>query len=497
MQYDDVEALRLRHPAWRLLRAEHAPLILTFLGRIFIDENVRAISAVELAARLEDELYHLNQRLKEDAFPRRADAYLDDWARPEAGWLRKYYPVGGQDAHFDATADLEKAHAWVVSLAERDFVGTESRLNIVFDLLEQMAFGGESDPDVRLAELERRRHDLDVQIERARAGRVDMLDATGLRDRYQQFSATARALLSDFREVETNFRILDRQLREQIATWGGSKGELLDDILGNRTSIADSDQGRSFHAFYDYLLSQSRQERFADLLERVHALSDLDADTRMRHIHHDWLEAGERTQATVRLLSEQLRRFLDDQVWLENRRVVELLRSIEASALALRGAGPVRLAMPLESPAPTVALPMERPLYTAIEKVKLVSEGIEPNSDDVDASLLFEQVHVDAAELSLTVRRELQSRAQIGLAELIESRPLEHGLAELVTYLSLIDPDFEVVFDETRRHRISWDDETGTRRHATVPTVTFSRSGVAVPAVRRTALAAGGEDFSA
>ncbi len=56
----------------------------------------------------------------------------------------------------------------------------------------------------------------------------------------------------------------------------------------------------------------------------------------MRHIHYDWLEAGERTQATVRQLSEQLRRFLDDQVWFENRRVIDILRSIEASALGLR-----------------------------------------------------------------------------------------------------------------------------------------------------------------
>src|SRR5258708_15024760 len=55
---------------------------------------------------------------------------------------------------------------------------------------------------------------------------------------------------------------------------------------------------------------------------------------RLRHIHHDWLDAAERTQATVRQLSDQLRRFLDDQVWFENRRVIDVLRSIEASAFA-------------------------------------------------------------------------------------------------------------------------------------------------------------------
>jgi hypothetical protein len=478
MQFDELVAMRQHHPAWRLLRAEHAPLILSFLGKVFIEENVRSIAAADLAAQLDDVLFHLNEQLGPGTFPRRAEAYLDDWAANDAGWLRKFYPPGTETAHFDATADLEKAHAWVSSLRARDFVGTESRLATVFDLLEQMALGGESDPQVRLADLERRRDELDRQIQRARDGVVDVLDPTALRDRYQQFTSTARALLSDFREVETNFRTLDRALRERVATWGGSKGELLDDIVGSRSSIAESDQGRSFHAFYDFLLSQARQEQFVDLLNRVHAMPELGpVDTRMSHVHHDWLEAGERTQATVRLLSEQLRRFLDDQVWLENRRVVELLRSIETRALNLREHAPVRLSVPMDATSPTVNLPMERPLYTVITKAPITSVGVERETDSVDSSLLFEQVYVDPAPLSLTVRQLLQTRTQIGLVELLENRPLELGLAELVTYFSLEDPDFEVVFDETQRRTVTWTDEDGVQRRATVPAVTFARSG--------------------
>ncbi|HST83227.1 MAG TPA: DUF3375 domain-containing protein [Kineosporiaceae bacterium] len=487
MQYDELEAMRRHHPAWRLLQAQHAPLILSFLGAVFIDENVRSISAFDLAIRLDDQLYHLNDQLGAGTFPRRAEAYLDDWAAPESGWLRKYYPAGSGVAHFDATADLEKAHTWVTSLRARAFVGTESRLATVFDLLEQMAHGGESDPEVRLADLEQRRRELDLQIERARAGHVDLLDATGLRDRYQQFTSTAHALLSDFREVEENFRALDRGLRERVATWNGSKGELLDDVLGSRSSIAESDQGRSFHAFYDFLLSQSRQEQFIELLNRVHAMPELaPVDARMSHVHYDWLEAGERTQATVRLLSEQLRRFLDDQVWLENRRVVELLHGIEAKALQLRDIGPVTLQVEMAATGPSIVLPMERPLYTAQEKAPIASAGVERDREEVDTSLLFEQIYVDPVPLGLAVRQMLQERDQIGLDELIEHRPLELGLAELVTYLSLEDPDFDVVFDETQRRTVTWVDADGVQRRARVPVVTFTRSGArAVASDRR------------
>jgi hypothetical protein len=53
-------------------------------------------------------------------------------------------------------------------------------------------------------------------------------------------------------------------------------------------------------------------------------------------VHHDWLEAGEHTQRTVAQLSQQLRRFLDDRAFLENRRILDLLHGIESKALALR-----------------------------------------------------------------------------------------------------------------------------------------------------------------
>ena len=82
----------------------------------------------------------------------------------------------------------------------------------------------------------------------------------------------ARELLADFREVEHNFRQLDRRVRERIALWEGSKGALLEQIMGERDAIADSDQGRSFRAFWDFLLSSRRQEELSDLLDQVLAL---------------------------------------------------------------------------------------------------------------------------------------------------------------------------------------------------------------------------------
>jgi hypothetical protein len=43
-------------------------------------------------------------------------------------------------------------------------------------------------------------------------------------------------------------------------------------------------------------------------------------------MHYDWLEAGEHTQRTVAKLSGQLRRYLDDQAFLENKRIMQVIQ---------------------------------------------------------------------------------------------------------------------------------------------------------------------------
>ena len=483
MQFDEIVAVRKSSAAWRLLRADNAPLLLSFLGRVFVDDNIREISESALVSLLDDELYSLNKRLGAGTYPRTPKAYLDEWAAADAGWLRKYYVIESDEPHYDATPAVERAVAWVRSLRERGFVGTESRLNTVIDLLRQIVYGGSTDAEIRLAELHRRRAELDAEIEAAERGDFHVMDSTSRRDRYQQFADIARALLSDFREVESNFRSLDREMRERIATWRGTKGELLDEIVGSRNVISDSDQGRSFQAFYDLLLSADRLDELDDLVRQTQSLDGLpDDDVRLTNIHHDWLDAGTRAQGTVRRLSEQLRRFLDDQAWLENRRVMDLLRNIESSAYTLRDHRVDDFAHEIDSPTPQVHLPLERPLYRRATAVEVASDGIEEGQADGDSTALFEQIHIDPAPLIGRVRTLLRRRDQVTLAEVIAATPLEQGLAELITYLSLTDEGFTKVFDESATETVSWTDDADAHRSARVPRVIYLRPNHSAPA---------------
>lgn len=479
MDYAAIDALRDRHPAWRLLRAGNSTMILSFLGLFFVEGNRGACPGSEVAAALDDHLHALNAEIPaergEVRFPKEARTYLEDWAATDAAYLRRFYPPADDEVHYEVTPAFEKAYAWVTSLKGRPFVGTESRLHVVVELLRQIVHGTEVEPDVRLAQLRRRRDELDAEIAAVEAGVVAVLDATAVRDRYQQLSTTARELLSDFREVEENFRLLDRAAREKIAAWDGSKGELLTELVGSRSEITGSDQGRSFQSFYDFLLSQSRQAELAELLGKVSTLDVIDADHRIRGIHHDWSEAADRAQRTVRQISEQLRRFLDDQVWLENRRVLDLVRAVESLALELRD-NPPSFGLEVDQSGIDIALPFERPLYQPPVAVAVESE-IQAATEDVDADVLFAQTFVDQARLAEIIRDVLPQNSSALLSDVIAMHPIEQGAAEIVGYLALNDEDVTVDMDDTDESLLEYSDpaDADITKRMRLPKVTVRR----------------------
>jgi hypothetical protein len=459
LDFATLDLLRQSHPAWRLLRSDHAPLIASFLHRLFVAPNLRVLAQADLAEALEDELFALREQLGAEAFPKPALDYLNDWAANDKGWLRKFYPQGSDEPHYDLTPAAEKAIAWLGTLAERPFVGTESRLLTLFELLKQISTGSQINPRTRALELKKRRDELDSEIVRALAGDAPLMSDTEIKDRFQQFMNLARELLADFREVEHNFRGLDRHVRERVALWDGGKGQLLQEIMGERDAIADSDQGKSFRAFWDFLMSASRQGELTTLLEHVlslPAVTSLRPDNRTRRVHYDWLEAGEHTQRTVALLSQQLRRFLDNQAWLENRRIMDILHGIENKALAIRSAPPSGEFMRITGPAADIELPMERPLYSPPLKPKLADVALQLGDDELDSSVLYSQVVIDKAQLAHHIRQSLQDRSQITLRELCESRPLEHGVAELVAYFQLASDQFKSTVDEASTDMVEW-----------------------------------------
>ena len=253
--------------------------------------------------------------------------------------------------------------------------------------------------------------------------------------------------------------------------------------MGRKDAIDDSDQGRSFRAFWDFLMSDSRQQELTHLLDTIlehPAVASTEPDPRLRRVHYDWLQAGDHTQRTVADLSKQLRRFLDDQAWLENRRIMDLLRGIESKSLAVRESPPPAPAfMEMRETSATIALPFERPLFSPPFKPSLASAILTASGEEIDASALFAVRLVDKAALASHIRHSLRDTSQVTLRQLVQSRPPEHGLAEIVAYLEIAHASFTITVDESAEDVLEWsgitEDGFSIHKTARLPRVIFVR----------------------
>jgi hypothetical protein len=481
LDFFDLQQLRKTHPSWRLMNADNSPLIISFFDRVFRENNARQISEDELSLLLEDYLFDLRDRLDDDPFPRAAGDYLDEWTAPGREWLRKFYPPESDIPHYDLTPGTERVLQWADGLFGSGFVGTESRLNTSFEILRQIVHGVEEDRELRIKELEEQKKRIDREIKDINEGHIDYLDDRQVRERFLQFRRIARELLSDFRAVEQHFRKLDLNVREQIATWEGEKGELLENFFGSHDRISESDEGQSFRAFWDFLMSPSSQEELTHLLDRVYeldALGDLLDDRRLRRIHFDWMAAGDQTQRTVARLSKQLRSYLDDRAFWENRRITEILDHIEKGAINFKDDFPEGDFMTLDGFKAEINLPMAQPLFTPPVMTELVSQIETAGEEEIDTEKLFNLVYIDKARLLDNIERELVVHSQIRLQEIIESHPLEQGLAELITYVNLAEKNPLALVREEFRDRVIWTDKKGSVREAQFPQIIFNRKDI-------------------
>ncbi len=478
MEHDYLQKLR-QHPTWRLLCADNAPLIISFFYRVFIVPNCRSLRQNDIIEKLTDTLFYLRQIHGDKLYPKTANTYLNDWTGGDNAFLRKYLPPHSDEPEYDLTPASEKAISWLLSLEQKQFIGTESRLLAVFELLENILQSTQTDPEQRIAELQRQKAAIDAEITSLQRGAVISYEPRQVRERFLLLQETARSLLMDFRQVEENFRQLDRNTREKIALSNKNKGELLDDIFGEHDAIADSDQGRSFRAFWGLLMSPAKQEKFNQLIQDVLALPDVQActpDELLPKMKYHLLEAGEKVQRTSSSLVEQLRRYLDDQVWLENKRIMVIIHDLEKNAIAIKQQPPTeRDFVLLADTKAQIKLPLSQPLFRMPSRSTISNEALSSGTAEFISDVFYQQHHVDVTVLQARIQKALQTQSQISLENLCQQYPLGKGLSELVAYLHLACQDKDASIDTAQDMTIHWQNDEGIVKSAIMPRIIFTR----------------------
>ncbi|ETX08583.1 MAG: hypothetical protein ETSY2_04545 [Candidatus Entotheonella gemina] len=490
MTHDELQTTFKHAYSVKLLVSPNAPLILSFLYAQFKQPGRVVIAHHELSEALEDQLLELHAQ---DArrYPSDAQSYLRQWCDEDHRFLRKYFATGQDDPVYELTSHTERAIEWVISLHKTEFIGTESRFLRILDLLKEIVINCTPDVTVRLQHLEAQRAVIDAQIDALNTAvevaeddepEIALYSETQVKERLFEASEGARRLLADFREVEENFRAIARSVHEQQFQLGARKGDILRYFLNAEDAIKESDQGRSFYAFWQFLMSQSQQDELREWLDTIEAMPAFEIDSAsppvLRHLKRYLLEAGTQVVASNRRLIQQLRQVLDEQQAGKMQRLHDLITDIGKLALELSPDFPEDEAFIHLEGAPGVEMPLERQLWeppvTSRFDRRPLTQG-EANLAEADFNALSNQVYVNEQQLRRNIDTLLERRQSVTLADVVKSYPIERGLTEVITYLSIAA--------KSRQHRIDTDvhdtivvGQQAEMRDMTLPRIVFARA---------------------
>lgn len=446
MDHNRLTQLFDQHPAFGLIRAHKAPLILSFLFMEFKEKVNYRVPYFDLSKRLTDYIEFLQDEPESDETsdnPLRARIYLDRWT--DKGFLLKAPDDKTGEHYIELSSDTEKVLNWVEeALTQQRHVGTDSRFRDIFRKLKEIVELSTTDPELRIEQLQQEKEKLEAEIKRIReTGEVKVMEKYQVEENFIEISRMAKSLLADFKDVEKNFQGIGRRLYEKQTELVYTKGSLLGIALNAWATLKEEEQGKSFYAFWNFLQSDAQKEELKELTRQVYQLLDdyqisYGEDQFLKHLKKNLYQSGSRVLESNDRLAEKLNRVLAEQAMLERMRILELFREIRRLAFQTVENPPEGdQFMELSVFEADIRLPLNKRMILGKEEDLVVQSLAEEEDEKPNLSVLFNQFFVDRKELERRIGELLNRKSLVSLKEVIEQFPIEKGLSEVVTYFSI------------------------------------------------------------
>jgi Protein of unknown function (DUF3375) len=464
VQAEFIEQLFRQTNALQLLRDSKAVIVLSFLKTAFSDGR-KSIGQEEMIRLLADFLPNFTEKEvfdeqeaavpNADLFDRyrnRAKSMLRDWESIKKRYLRGDNNAEGR-YEYTLTEHVVRAWQWLDSLEQREFAGTRSRLDDIFEKIHRVVENSREKTDAeRIAEFRQKQRDIDAEIAAIEAGKhpYKPFDNTRLREEYDGILEQIRALSTDFKAVESHFERIRTDMLRQQAARQGSKGMLLGAALDARDTLDRTPQGLSFNSFFEELRNPHRTRQFetrvAELLTVLDGRSiEHPNDQLLLRLYRHLLGEAQPVLEANRRIADRITRIVAENAAHDR----QLLRQSMAEVKALllhpdllqKNINPHTSFWEIDSDRAEVQLPLEKSLKTRADEHQTGFVLPEPSGTEKPELPLL-------SETSIAIRLEAQIAAALSisdeetLAHLLEAYPLEAGLAEVLAYLNIVaQPD--------------------------------------------------------
>lgn len=471
MQSSELIQVLNNSPSVEILRLRNREIIIEFLIKTFLNKQ-GAISSENIHIQLADFLEYKQVESDEDSqitafdtFEEKAKKYILNWTNK--GFLTNYPDEQGE-VFYELSAHSSKTIDWLASLKKEEFVGTESKFNNILNQLKELVEFTNEDIEKRIELLEQRKLEIEQQIQRIKVGEdVKVFEEFEIVPRFNQLNQSAKELLSDFKEVEENFKEITKSIYQKHSDGSLTKSDILSYTFDALDELKASQQGKSFYAFWSFILNPELQDKWESLTKELYItleekaipISDPFLKGMKRHLH----SSGQKVYKANDKMAEKLSRIIRETESAKSEATKKIIQEIKKQLVAISKSkkkpnNSFELEIDIE-----INIPFDRKLTT--EKSEEVTYTNKPKIADEDItssdhiSKLFSQSNIDKELLRKRVKDILKEKSQVTILDVVENYGgLQQGLPELFGYIGIVK-EFKHIINSDKTQNILFDSE--------------------------------------
>jgi hypothetical protein len=413
----------IKSSAFRLLRSDNFEFFYKFFKYAFIEDK---LTHNDILIKLDDFMfdYSFGQKAPKE--------YLEDFVR--FGYLKRFYE--NDILYYELSKDIYKVFELIDSFEKKEFVGSETKFNILIDLVEKLDFELSVDKEKRINILNQKIKTLQKEIKKINSSPI-VRDKRKIKEIFYSIENITKKLILDFSEIEDSFKNLHRQLKSKIVD--SSKKEVLEFTFDSEKEIRNSAEGRSFLAFWELIASREN-----DKLDEI--IEDLDTKYFTKEellfldtFKSDITKGAFKIHSLISKLIEEIRIFIDEKLYLDYKRVKTLIESIEKKALE---AQPKDLYIEL----PTkfdINLVFEKELFEVEKKQTFDIKLQEIEVEDID----FFVDDIDEEEILNNIKEYLETNYKATIKEIIDYYKVDE-IAKVCVYIFAVNKINHIIIEE-------------------------------------------------
>lgn len=462
-------------PSVALLRSRNYDIIIEFFIKVF--SNITVVSFENIHNQLTDFLNENGVEADEDEdiffsdpYEVKSEKFIRHWT--EKGFLTNYRNEDGE-IYYELSSHSSKVIDWLSGLKREEYIGTESKFKSIITQLRELVEYTNEDREKRLQILEDKKLEIEQQIQRLQMGDdVKIFEEYEIVPRFQQVNKLAKELLSDFKDVDDNFKNIIKDIYQKQIDPTLNKGGILQYTFDALDELKSSSQGKSFYAFWEFLLSRDMQNEleqlinslFSTLQERDIASDDRFLQNMVSHLY----ESGRKVYQTNDKMADKLSHIIRENDATRSDAAKRIVQEIKNSLIEISKAkGKPDISLTVEDGL-DINIPFERKI--TFEQSESTEYNQQPENYVLDFDSLreigkvFSNVVIDRKVIEYNLREVLKNKGQTTIAEVVSLHPLNQGLPELFAYFSVLDhfshktinedKQEAIIFDESQKKRI-------------------------------------------